>query len=135
METQFRADLLAWLAGDAELAAGLNAIAEEAPRVFSGAASPPWLGIAASASSDWGAKGARGREVRVALELVAREDEPEAVAALTGALERRVATMLAAQAGYRIVLTQFLRSRAERRAGNLRAVLTEWRFLILTEPD
>lgn len=127
METQFRADLIAWLADDAELAAGLNTIAEEAPA----AASPPWLGIAASASSDWGAKGAPGREVRVALELVARDEEPDAVAALAAALERRVATMLAAQAGYRIVLTQFLRSRAERRAGNLRAVLTEYRFLVL----
>jgi hypothetical protein len=127
METQFRRDLLAWLAADAELSAGLNAIAEEAPV----AASPPWLGIAASASADWGAKGAPGREIRVALELVCREDEPEAVAALTDALERRLATMPAAQAAYRVVVTQFLRSRAERRAGNLRAVLTEYRFLLL----
>lgn len=127
METQFRRDLLAWLAGDAELSAGLNAIAEEAPV----AVSPPWLGIAASASSDWGAKGAPGREVRVALELVAREEEAGSVAALADALERRVATMLAAQGGYRLILTQFLRSRAERRAGNIRAVLTEYRFLLL----
>lgn len=127
METQFRTDLIAWLAGDAELSAGLNAIAEEAPP----AASPPWLGIAASASTDWGAKGAPGREIRVALELAMREDEPAATAALADALERRVATMRAAQTGYRIVLTQFLRSRAARRAGNIRAVLTEWRFLLL----
>lgn len=130
METQFRADLLAWLAADAALAAGLNAIAEEAPA----ASSPPWLGIAASASAEWGAKGAPGREVRVALELVAREDEPDAVAALVGALERRIATLPAAQTGYRVVVTQFLRSRAERRAGNMRAVLSEWRFLLLTSP-
>lgn len=127
METQFRADLLTWLAGDAELAAGLNAIAEEAPP----SASPPWLAIAASASTDWGAKGAPGREVRVALELVAREEEAEAVAALSDALERRLATMPAAQGAYSVVVTQFLRSRAERRAGNLRAVLTEYRFLLL----
>lgn len=127
METQFRTDLIAWLAGDAELSAGLNAIAEEAPP----AASPPWLGIAASASTDWGAKGAPGREVRVALELAMREDEPAATAALADALERRVATMRAAQTGYRIVLSQFLGSRAARRAGNIRAVLTEWRFLLL----
>lgn len=130
METQFRTDLLAWLASDAELTQGLNAIAEGAPV----AVSPPWLGIAASASADWGAKGAPGREVRVALELVAREEEPDTIAALTDALERRVATMPAGQTGYRIVLTQFLRSRAERRAGNLRAVLTEYRFLLLANP-
>lgn len=127
METLFRRDLIAWLAEDGELAAGLNAIAEEAPV----AASPPWLGVAASASADWGAKGAPGREVRVALELVAREDEAGAVAALADALERRVATMPAAQAGYRLVVAQFLRSRAEQRAGNIRAVLIEWRFLLL----
>ena len=130
METAFRRDFLAWLAADAELAAGLNAIAEEAPP----AASPPWLGIAASASAEWGAKAATGREVRVALELVAREDDPDGIAALAEALERRVATMPAAQSGYRVVLTQFLRSRAERRAGNLRAVLTEYRFLLLANP-
>ena len=127
METAFRRDLLAWLAGDAELSAGLNAIAEESPA----ASSPPWLGIAASASADWGAKGAPGREVRVALELTCRDDDPDAVAALGNALERRVATMPADQRDYRVVVTQFLRSRAERRAGNLRAVLSEWRFLIL----
>ena len=130
METAFRRDLLARLAGDAELSAGLNAIAEESPA----AASPPWLGIAASASADWGAKGAPGREVRVALELSCRDDNPDTVAALTDALERRIATMPAVQDGYRVVVTQFLRSRAERRAGNLRAVLTEYRFLVFATP-
>lgn len=130
METQFRRDLLGWLADDTELSVGLNAIAEEAPP----ASSPPWLGIAASASADWGAKAAPGREVRVALELVARVDDPEGVAALTDAFERRVATMPADQGSYRVVVTQFLRSRAERRSGNIRAVLTEYRFLLLATP-
>lgn len=128
MESRFRRDLLSWLAEDAVLAAGLNAIAEESPL----SSPPPWLGLAATASSDWGAKGAPGREVRVALELTCRGDDPEGVAALTDALERRVATMPGDQGSYRVVLTQFLRSRAERRAGNIRAVLTEYRFLILS---
>lgn len=127
METLFRRDLLAWLSGDIELSAGLNAFAEEAPP----AATPPWLAIAASASTDWSAKGCEGREVRLALELTCRGDDPEAIAALSAALDRRVATLPPAQEGYRVVVTQFLRSRAERRAGNLRAVLTEYRFLIL----
>lgn len=130
MESRFRRDLLAWLAGDGVLSAGLNAVAEEAPV----AAAPPWLGLAASASADWGAKGAPGRGVRVALELVVRADDPETIAALTDALERRVATLSGDQGGYRVVVTQFLRSRAERRAGNLRAVLTEYRFLLLANP-
>lgn len=127
MEIAFRRDLVAWLAADAELAAGLNTVSEESPI----AAQPPWLAIAASASADWGAKGAPGREVRLALELTVRGDEPGAAATLTEALERRTATMPAQQSGYRVVVTQFLRSRAERRAGNIRAVLTEWRFLLL----
>lgn len=131
METAFRRDLLAWLAGDPELTAEVNAMSEESP---ASAPPPPWLGIAASASREWGAKGAPGREVRVALELVLRGDDAEPVAALADALERRVATMPAAQSGYRLVVTQFLRSRAERRPGNLRAVLMEYRFLILATP-
>ena len=130
METRFRRDLLAWLADDAELSAGLNAVAEESPV----AASPPWLGIVASASGEWGARGAPGREVRVALELMVRDDDPDTAAALTDALERRVATMSGDQGAYHIVVTQFLRSRAERRAGNIRAVLTEYRFLLLANP-
>ncbi len=131
METAFRRDLLAWLAADPELSQGLNAIAEEVPV----AASPPWLGIATSASTDWSAKDAQGREVRVALEMQCRSDDSETIAALSGALERRVATLSAAQDGYRVVVTQFLRSRAERRKGNLRALLSEWRFLVFAEPD
>lgn len=127
MEARFRRDLMAWLAADAALSAALNAIAEEAPV----ASPPPWLGIAATAGSDWGAKGAPGRDIRVALELRMRDDKPEGVAGLSDALERRIATMPAAQEGYRLVVTQFLRSRAERRAGNIRAVLTEYRFLLL----
>ncbi|WP_133364604.1 tail completion protein gp17 [Qipengyuania sediminis] len=130
MESLFRRDLLAWLSGDPALDAGLNAIAEESPI----AAPPPWLGIAASASADWGAKGIAGREVRLALELTCRGDDPEAAAVLSGALERRVATLPAAQDGYRVVVTQFLRSRAERRKDNMRAMLTEWRFLLFAEP-
>ncbi len=129
MESRFRRDLLAWLAADPVLAAELNAVGEESPL----SAPPPWLGIAASASADWGAKGAPGREVRLALELVQRADDTEGVADLADALERRIATMPAAQGGYRVVVTQFLRSRAEQRPGNIRAVLTEYRFLLLAE--
>lgn len=129
MESRFRRDLIAWLAQDPLLQNELNAITEESPL----AAPPPWLGIAASAAVDWGAKQAPGREVRVALELTCRSDDPDAATALTGALERRVATLPAAQAGYRVVVTQFLRSRAERRPANIRAVLSEWRFLLLQD--
>jgi len=127
MEIAFRRDLIAWLAADTTLSAGLNAVAEEAPT----AAPPPWLGIGASASADWSTKDHRGCEIRVALELTCRGEEPDTIAALAAALERRVATLPSAQDGYRVVVSHFLRSRAERRKGNLRAVLAEYRFLIL----
>jgi len=42
-----------------------------------------------------------------------------------------VATRPAAQAGYGMVVSHLLRGRSERRKGNLRAVLAEYRFLIL----
>lgn len=130
MEGQFRSDLVAWLRGDPALAGSLNAIEEESPV----AASAPWLGIAASASTDWSTKTAKGREVRVALELVDRSDSGTSTSAMAAAIEARIAALPPAQAAYRIVVTQFLRSRAERRARSMRAVLLEYRFRLLATP-
>ena len=129
MEALFRNDLIAWLRADPVLTARLNAVEEESPV----AASPPWLGIAASASADWSGKTFAGREVRVALELADRTDGGAATAETMALIERRVATMAPVQQGYRIVSTHFLRSRAERRAKGLRAVLSEYRFRLLAE--
>ncbi len=126
METRFRADLIAWLRTDPALSASVNAVEEESPV----SASPPWIGIAASASRDWGAKDMKGREVRIALELVDRRDEgsSSASAAIVEALEARIAALPPAQSGYRVVVTRFRRSRAERRKRNLRAILLEYEF-------
>lgn len=131
MESRFRTDLIAWLRADATLAAALNAVEEESPV----AASPPWLGIAASASADWSSKTHRGREVRIALELVERQEDPAALAATIAAIEHRIATLSPVQPGYRVVVTQFLRSRAERRPRSLRAVLLEYSFRLLATPE
>ena len=68
MEIAFRAALIAWLANDPALSAGLNAVVEEAPL----RTALPWLALTASASTDWSTKTATGREVRLALELVRR---------------------------------------------------------------
>lgn len=127
METELRAALLAWLRTDAILANLLNAVAEEAPA----RAAPPWLGIAASASTDWSTKDRPGREVRVALELACRGDEPGTAAAATRAIEARIEALPRAQTGFTIASQAFLRARAEQRAGNLRAVLLEYRFRLL----
>jgi hypothetical protein len=127
METQLRAALIEWLRADPVLAAELNMVAEEAPV----RASLPWLGIAASASSDWGAKDVTGREVRVALELHFRGDDPGAGGALTQAVEDRVQALPRVQEGFAVVTAVFLRARVEQRPGNLRAALFEYRFRVL----
>ena len=129
METLLRAALLTWLRGDTGLVGLVNAIEEEAPS----RASPPWLAIAASASADWSTKDRKGREVRVALELHGRGDDPAAAAAMARAIEGRVEALPRGQAGFEVVGTTFLRARAEQRAGNVRAVLLEYRFRVLAE--
>ncbi|MDP3676249.1 MAG: DUF3168 domain-containing protein [Novosphingobium sp.] len=127
MELHFRAALLAWLSADPLLSAGLNTIAEEAPL----RASPPWLGIVASASSDFGHKTGQGREVRVALELQTLGDNAAGTAALTSAIEARIAAMPADQPGFRIASLTFLRARAEQRGEARRAVLLEYRARLI----
>lgn len=126
MENHLRADLIEWLRSDPALA-GLNAIEEETPL----RASAPWLGIAASASTDWGTKDRPGREVRVALELESRADRPDADAAVLAAVERRVLGLPPFHAGFELASIRFLRARSEARANNRRAALLEFRFRIL----
>jgi hypothetical protein len=127
METLLRAALLDWLRADPLLAETVNTIAEEAPL----RTAPPWLGIAASASADWSTKDRRGREVRVALELHCRGDDPASAADLVAAIEARIESLPRAQDGFAVASTAFLRARAEQRANNARAVLMEYRFRVL----
>lgn len=126
MENLLRAALIEWLRSDPQLAS-LNAIEEESPLK----ASVPWLGIAASAAVDWGAKERAGREVRIAIELVTRGDDPAADPALSRSIEQRILSLPSAQPEFAVVTIRFIRSRAERRAGNLRALLLEYRFRLL----
>lgn len=129
METQLRAALIAWLRAGPALAPALNVITEESPsRAF-----PPWLGIAASASTDWSTKDRAGREVRVALELHCRGSDPATAAALVRAVEARIETLPRLQDGFHIAATQFLRASAEQRANNIRAALLEYRFRLLAD--
>ena len=127
MEISFRAALMAWLRADPILADMLNSIEDDGPV----AASPPHLALVASAGTDWSTKTARGREIRLALELAGRGDDPAQPAVLAQRVEQRIATLAPQQAGYRIVVTQFLRSRVERRRRGLRAVLLEYRFTLI----
>jgi len=129
MEIALRAALLDWLASDAALAASLNAIVEEAPS----RTSLPWLALAASASTDWSCKSHPGREVRIALELHCRGDQPRAAAELIEGIEYRIDTFPRDCGTFRVASTQFLRARAEQRGANTRAILLEYRFRLLAE--
>lgn len=129
MENTLRTALIEWLRDDPALA-GINAIEEESPL----SVSPPWLGIAASASVDWGSKERRGREVRIAIELESRVDDPAADAAMIGAIETRVLDLPPFNAGFEIASIRFLRARSERRDFNLRGALLEFRFRLF-EPQ
>ena len=130
METELRAALIAWLQADPALSGQVNIVAEEAPL----RASPPWLGIAASASTDWSTKDRTGREVRVAVELHTRGDDTAGPAPIVQAIESRVWS-LPTQPGFEIASIAFLRSRAEQRANNTRAVLLEYRFRLLSSEN
>lgn len=127
MESLFRNVLLDWLASDPVLSTTLNDVAEEAPS----RASMPWLGIAASASTDWSTKTQRGREVRVALELQTRGDGAAETSAIAAQIEERIESLPRQHSGLSIANTTFLRARAEQRPRNTRAVLIEYRFRIL----
>jgi len=127
METLLRAGLIQWLALDPVLTGLVNAITEEVPS----RASPPWLAIAASASTDWSTKDRTGREVRIAIELNCRGDDPGTAAEIVAAIEARLEALPRSGAGFEIASQTFLRARAEQRSGNLRAVLLEYRFRLL----
>lgn len=129
MELAFRAALIAWLAADPVLSAGLNAIVEEAPA----RTALPFLALTASASTDWGTKDVTGREIRVALELAYRGDDPLAEAALVAAVERRIEAMPADQsaAGFTIASLVFMRAKAAQVAEARRSLLLDYRARVL----
>ena len=129
MEIALRAALTAWLADDPGLAAQLNSITEEVPS----RTSLPWLAIAASASTDWSCKSNPGREVRVALELHCRGDQPSAAIDLAAVIQQRIEELPRAQELFSVVTIQFLRARAEQRGESTRAILLEYRFRLLAE--
>lgn len=129
MEIPFRAALIDWLASDPALGAALNAVVEEAPSRVA----LPWLTLTASASTNWGTKTLAGREIRVALELNFRSDDPLGGAALVAAIEARVESLPYDQtaSGFRIASMAMLKARAEQRGEALRVVVLEYRARVM----
>lgn len=126
MEILLRAALIDWLSNDGVLAGALNSVTEEAPS----RASMPWLALSASAAIDWSTKTEIGEEVRIALELQCRGDQPSAGAELTSAIQGAVLAMPRSQAGFVVTSIRFMRSRAEQRSESTRAILLEYRFRV-----
>ncbi|KHL24544.1 hypothetical protein PK98_11150 [Croceibacterium mercuriale] len=127
MESLLRIALIDWLRADAVLAPAVNIVAEEHPVQ----ASVPWIGVTASASTDWSTKTERGREVRLTLEYLTRGDDPAEAAAIVAAIEACVEGLPRRQPGFHVAGIAFLRARAAQRARHGRAVLLEYRFRIL----
>ncbi len=128
MEIPLRAALIAWLAASPVLAPLLNSVTEEAPA----RTALPWLALSASAAIDWSTKTERGAEIRVALELHCRGDQPDASADLVNAIDARVLSLPRGQTGFAVISMQFLRSRAEQRTPATRAILLEYRIRTLS---
>lgn len=129
MEIPFRAVLIGWLASDPALSGALNAVVEEAPL----RTALPWLALTTSASTNWGTKTLAGREIRVALELNFRSDDPLGGAALVSAIEARVESLPVDQAaaGFRVASLSLLRARAAQRGEALRVVVLEYRARVM----
>lgn len=124
MEVLLRAALINWLAASTSLAGLLNSVSEEVPL----RASLPWLSLSASAAIDWSTKTESGNETRIALELQCRGDQPDSAASLVAAIDGAVMAMPRSQSGFVVTSILFMRSRAEQRAENTRAILLEYRF-------
>ncbi|WP_095012173.1 DUF3168 domain-containing protein [Tsuneonella mangrovi] len=127
MEYALRAALLDWLRSGPAPLDTLTAVEEEAPA----RTTAPWLAIATSASTDWSTKDVAGREVRIALELHTRTDDPASGELLASAIGARIESLPRAQNTFEVATILFLRTRTQRRANNARATLIEYRFRCL----
>lgn len=127
MEIDLRAALINWLRAAPAPLDALNVFNEEAPP----RAAPPWLGIVASASADWSTKDRPGREVRLAVELNTRGDDPAGDGALVRNLGARIDALPRQHPHFEVASIVFLRARAEQRSRNLRSTLLEYRFRLL----
>ena len=114
----------AWLAAAPSLTPLLNAVTEETPFT----ATPPWLRIAASSASDWSTKTEIGAEIHVTLELVYRGDQPNAAAALIGAIDSAVRALPPKQTGFVITSIVFVRSQAAQHSPATRTISLVYRF-------
>ena len=126
MEALLRAALIGWLQTSTGLAGLVNSVTEEAPFTDQ----VPWLAISTSSAVDWSTKTEPGAEVRIALDLRTRADQPGADAPILAAIDAAVRALPPVQTGFTVISVHFLRSRAAQNSPTTRTTLIEYRFRV-----
>ena len=124
-----RGGVLAALRGDATLAAALNG-------VFDGPvarASAPYAEVGEALATDCGTKGARGRELRIAVLIRDAGERPERLGALAEAAEVAVDALPRALGGWRVASVAFQRARIASEGQARWVAVLEWRVRVLAE--
>lgn len=110
LEQDFARAAIDWLAGDAALLAQVNGVFHRSPARIAA----PYVVLEDVLATDWSTKDRPGREVRLAFAIRDGSDDAGPAAAITAALEARLAAMPRTGGGYRLVSLLPLRSRTLR---------------------
>lgn len=102
--------LMAALQAHAPFAGAISGIFDGPPR----RASFPYAAIGDAVSADWGSKGARGREIRIAVMLHDDGERPGRLHGLMAAAEDAIEAMARDLEGWRVASLVFLRARVAR---------------------
>ena len=110
LEQDFALAAIDWLTGDPVLMAQVNGVFHRSPARITA----PYVLLDDMLATDWGTKDRAGREVRLAFSIRDGSDEAAPIAAITSAVEARMAAMPNTGPGYRLVSLTPLRSRTVR---------------------
>lgn len=110
LEQNFSRAAIDWLAGDAALLAQVNGVFHRSPARIAA----PYVVLEDVLATDWSTKDRPGREARLAFAIRDGSDDAGPAAAITAALEARLAAMPHTGDGYRLVSLSPLRSRTLR---------------------
>jgi len=128
VQTLVQAALKAALEAHAPLAGGVTAVFD-APPVR---AARPFAVVEEAILTDWGAKGAEGREARVAVALFDAGERPVRLRVLAGAAEEAIAAVPRALGeGWAVASLVLLRSRIAREGDGRWMALSEFRVRML----
>lgn len=123
-EWELREAILKTLRTDAEIMAHVNGVFNERPLV----ATPPYIELLGSTSSDWSSKSFIGREVRISIALrsAAQEDAPSI--SVLPLIENLMLKLPNELPHHRIINNQYLRSRSGHDADGRWTIVLSYRF-------